>query len=172
MPINQNQVYFPGAIVDLLVSELQTIDPSTEDPPYEGIRVVRRPIRITDYTRTVSVIPALWTPDNDSLEMQGGIHEPTLQRYTIAIETLVIDADEERGLNLHSLLAALVRQKLYRSSALRAALPMLAIPMNGYMEKLSRWGVANQYFQGDRVNNGFTFLGTLETWFETETHKL
>lgn len=164
-------VCFPNNVVDLLATQLANIEMPLPDEMEDRIRVEKRPIRDTDYTQTISVIPALWVPDEDSLEMSGGPNEPTIQRYTIAIEALVVDMDEERGLATHALLSSLARLMLYRNLALRVSLPMLEVDLNGYREKLARWGISQQRFGNNQIGKNFVFLSTVDFWFETVIQK-
>lgn len=162
---------FPNNVVDMIASQLETLEMPLPADINDRIRVVKRPVRDTDYTQTISVIPALWVPDMDSLEMSGGVNEPTIQSYTIAIEALVVDMDVERGLATHALLSSMVRLMLYRNLALRVGLPLLEVDLNGYREKFARWGISQQRFGNNQIGKNFVFLSTVDLWFETNVVK-
>lgn len=164
-------VCFPNNVVDMLATQLEDIELPLPSEMEKRVRIEKRPIRNTDYTQTVSIIPALWMPDMDSMEMQGSRSEPTIQRYTILVEALVVDLDEERGLATHALLSSIVRLKLYRSIPIRVALPLLEVDLEGYRERLMRWGIHQQRFANNQLEKNFVFLSTLEFWFETNVEK-
>lgn len=164
-------VCFPNNVVDLVATQLANIEMPLPPEVENQIRVVKRPVRDTDYTQTISVIPSLWVPNMDSLEMAGGKNEPTIQQYTVAVEALVVDMDEERGIATHALLSSMVRLMLYRSLALRVALPMLEVDLSGYREKLTRWGISQQRFGNNQIGKNFVFLSTVDFWFETDIEK-
>lgn len=164
-------VCFPNNVVDMLATQLANIEMPIPDEEENRVRVVKRPIRSTDYTQTLSVFPALWVPDENSFEMAGGRSEPTIQRYTVAIEALVVDMDEERGLATHALLSSLARLMLYRNTALRVGLPLLEVDLSGYREKLARWGISQQRFANNLIEKDFVFLSTVDFWFETDIEK-
>lgn len=164
-------VCFPNNVVDMLATQLKNIEMPLPTNVENRVRVHKRPIRETDYTQSISVIPSLWVPDEDSFEMAGDKNEPTIQRYTIAIEALVVDMDEERGLATHALLSSLVRLMLYRNPAIRVGLPMLEVDLSGYREKLARWGISQQRFANNQIGKNFVFLSTVDFWFETDIEK-
>lgn len=165
-------VCFPNNVVDMIATQLENIELPVPAEAENRVRVCKRPIRDNDYTQTVSVYANLWSPDMDSLEMQGGPIEPTIQRYTVDIEALVVDMDDERGLATHALLSTMVRLMLYRSEPLRVALPMLEVNLGGYREKFSRWGISQQRYQNNKIGSNFVFLSTVDLWFETNVNKI
>lgn len=170
MAIDQGIVCFPNNIVEMLTDSLRSIDPETEDGRNDGLRVLRRPIHPTDQTETVAVFPTTWNPVVDSFEL--GNREPTLQRYSVTVEAMVTDVEEERGIAAHSLLSALVRHKLYRDPALKVALPMLSVNLGSYSEKLHNWGINQQRFQNNKFGGVFYYLSTMDLWFETDINAI
>src|SRR5690348_7078948 len=105
-------------IANVLALALEDIDPD--------VKVYRRPLRTTDESQAISVVPVNWEPIvPDSLEL--GRREPTLQRYTIAIQAMIRDMEEMTGIARHSVLSARVRHMLYRDNDLRLALPTVGV---------------------------------------------
>jgi len=162
------QACFPNNVIALLGFCAREIDRGTDDDPVagDGIRIVYRTVRTTDRTETLSITAGHWTPEEDSKELGGA--EPTLQRYTVNVESLVVDMDEERGIQTHSYLSTLVRHLLYRDPALQAAMPALSVTVGGYTESLKRWGINQQAFLNNKVGQSFVFLSSVELWFETD----
>lgn len=164
--IETDALCFPNNVVDFLCAALQNIDPDT--------KIVKRPIKDTDSSQTISVLPVAWSPVQESMEMLGRRNEPTLQRYSILVESFIADMDEARGIRKHSLLSALVRHTLYRSPGLHVGLPMLKVEFQNSsgptMESVSRWGVVSQNYMNNRVptTGKFLFLSSTELFVETE----
>src|SRR3546814_47574 len=107
--IDSSTIVFPGNAVDLIATRSQSLD--------ADLVVVKRPLRETDPVQCVGVYGSLWHPDEESLEMRGGpenLREPSISRYLIAVQAMVKDMDEERGLATHSILSKMVRAMLYR----------------------------------------------------------
>lgn len=173
--LNPDKVHFPMNIVNLLAEAVKDIDPDIglpNDPNYiEGLRVFKRPLDITDGTESVGVFPSDWKPDFSSKEMGFGKSpvEPTIQRYTVILQGLVIDADEAHGIAVHSLLASELRNVLYRDEALRVVLPQLSVSygIGGPTEVLKRWDVDNQTFLSNEHRGQFAFLSTVEIRLDT-----
>lgn len=162
---------FPNNVVEIVALGAQLID----DDPNTGIEVFKRPLRPTDPTQCVGVYGSLWTPQDDSIEMKGlpfaspGPEEPTIQRYTLAIQGMVKDAEEDRGLFTHSVLAKLLRSMLYRDADVRVALSTLSVTMDGSSERTSRWGLGQARYLNNEIQGSWIYLSTLEFWLETET---
>lgn len=157
---------FPNNVVDFLSIALQSIDGDS--------KIKKRPIKETDDSQTLAVYPVAWQPVNDSMEMVGHRREPTLQRYTVMVQSFIADLDEERGIRKHSLLSARVRHTLYRSPAVDVNLPKLKVEFPSTSgpveERVSRWGVASQDYMNNQVPSSgkFLFLSTTELFIETE----
>lgn len=166
--IDQTRICFPDNVVEILAENLKAIDPESSPGEDDGVRIVRRPVRNTDLTETISVIPGTWEAQQETLEILGGRSEPTVQRYTVVVESLIVDMDEERGIRTNSLFSAMVRHMLYRDPAIRIALPLLSVSLNGYTESLKRWGLSQQRFMNNEVGSNFIFLSAVELWFETD----
>jgi len=156
---------FPHNVVDLLVTRFELIDTDLAEA------VFARPLRPSDPVQAIGVNAVLWTPEQESLEMRG-MHnmEASLNRYLITVQGFIKDMDEERGLNVHSTLARLLRSILYNDAPLREALVSLtAIPSIGKVEAPQRWGVRQQRFFSNELDATWLYLSVLEFWLETET---
>lgn len=163
--ITDATVVFPNNVVNILATHIQTLD--------ADLAIVRRPPRTADPNQTVGVVAMQWTPREDSYELRGppgvGRSEPTLGRYTVAVQAFVRDADEERGLAVHSVLSKMIRAMLYRDEDLRIDFAALSVQMNGSTERFQRWGVTTQRFMSRELTGAFLYLSTIECFFETET---
>lgn len=168
--------HFPYNVINALAVGLKFIDPDIGQPGdsnyVEGIRVFKRPLQISDDTEAIGLFPLTWEPDEKSYEMMGRRSEPTLQNYSIGIQGMIIDSDEERGIALHSVLSSRIRHQLQRDSALGQALPQLKVtlaPSSGNTtEKLAQWRVNRQQFLNSELSGRFIFLSTLELGITTE----
>lgn len=171
MALDQTTVCFPANIVNLLAAGLQFIDPHTDPDKKDGVRIYKRPLMTTDASESIGVIATNWGPVISSMEMRGGPFEPTLQRYTVAIQAMVKDAEEERAIAVHSLLSAKVRHMLYHDPALAVALPQLQVSFDTFagvtVEKLMKWNITSQNFMNHEVKGRFVYLSTLEVVAET-----
>jgi hypothetical protein len=87
----------------------------------------------------------------------------------LGLQAFVKDAEEERGLAVHSVLAARTRLVLYTNPQLQVIFSNLTATLEGgWVESLRRWGVATaRYFSGE-INGQLLYLSTLEFWIETE----
>lgn len=159
--IESNVSVFPNNVVNLICERMQVID--------DDLQIFKRPLRASDPVQSVGVFPNLWTPDEESYEMSGlSPAEPTLQQYTVSVQALVRDGDEQRGLAVHSILSTLARRVLYRDTTLRVALAGLSISGLGATETLKRWKVRGQRYFNNDIEGQFLYLSTLEFWMETE----
>lgn len=164
--ITAPEAVFPHNVVELVAIPLNAID--------SDIQCFKRPLRNSDPQQSIGIHSQLWTPDDGSLEMLGADNtapqRPTLQTYTYAIQAFVKDADEARGLAIHSTLATAVRGVLYMHGPLRVALGQLKVEYeNGQIEALKRWGVRTARFFSGEIESINLYLSTLEFWVETET---
>jgi hypothetical protein len=159
--ITADESVFPNNVVELLEISFQGIDPD--------LTVLKRPLRPSDPNQCIGVFPALWQPEEDSLEMgHSAPHEPTLAQYQIGIQAFVKDGDEIRGLAIHSILSKRVRGVLYRDQALRVALQSLYVSDGVSTESLRRWGVRTQRYMNNDIDGKFVYVSTLDYWIETE----
>lgn len=155
MPTN-----FPDNVVDEFIVSMNAMA--------EFEAVVRRPLRPNDPNFCAGVFAGEWTPDEQ--EIKGiGRNEPTVQRYTFSIQTMVKHASEEEGIEVHNRLARRVRIMLYRDSDLRVRLGQLVAEELGIIERMQRWGVENQAFISNQLpDSNFIYLAVTNGWFETE----
>lgn len=162
--ITADEAVFPNNVVKLMADRFAKLD--------QDLQVFKRPLRSDDPVQSIGVFGALWTPDNESFEMKGfnavSPQEPTLQRYSIAIQAFVKDMDEVRGLMAHSVLSKMVLAMIYRDEPLRVGLAGLATSMYGVTEKTRRWGVTTQRYLNNELNSEWLYLSTVECWLETE----
>lgn len=153
---------FPQNVVSLLVTRFDLMD--------ADLFVIARPLNATDPNQSVGVTAAQWVPNEESIEMRGmGRNEPTLNKYLITVQAFIKDMDEERGLNVHSVLSRRVRSILYNDQPLRDALQSLSATLDGTVEAPRRWGVRQQRFFSNELDAIWLYLSNLEFWLETET---
>lgn len=169
MIITPNVICFPNNIVELLADGLQDIAPHSTPGADDGLRVVKRRARTTDSTYTLAIAPGVWIPEEASYEL--GRVEPTEQGYTVTVEALIVDSDEERGIEAHSSLSFAVRHMLYRDEALMEALTELEVSVGGYTEKLKAWGLTQQLFMNNDDKSTFMFLSRVDLWYKTTVEK-
>lgn len=166
--ITADQPVFPNNAVDLMAARFNLLDPAGD------LQVFRRPLRDSDPLQSVGVFGTLWVPNEESMEIIGrpepGPSEPTLQRYSIAIQAFIKDADEERGLATHSVLSKMILAMLYRDQPLRVGLSALTASVLGVSERAKRWGVTTQRFLNNELNAEWLYLSTVECWLETEMY--
>lgn len=155
---------FPQNVVELLVDRYSLLDAD-----FAGA-VFARPLNPTDPVQAIGVVATQWTPNQETLEMRGiGKMEPSLNQYLVTVQAYIKDMDEERGLNVHSVLSRRVRSILYNDVVLREALIALSATLDGKVEKIRRWGVRQQRFVSNELDSVWLYLSILEFWFETET---
>jgi hypothetical protein len=165
---------FPNNVVKWIAVAMQTIDPGSPGNP--GVSVFKRPLRNTDPQQSIGVFGQLWMPDQDSLETQAlgfpAPQQPTIQRYQLGVQAFVKDAEEARGLAVHSVLSQRVRSVLYTNPDLQVVFSQLQANLGeGWVEAMRRWGITvARYFSGD-VNGNNLYLTTTELWIETETRR-
>jgi hypothetical protein len=95
---------------------------------------------------------------------------PTLSTYLFNLQAFIKDSQEERGLNVHSVLASRVRMVLYTNPDLQVIFAALSADLgNGLTERMSKWGVGNTRYYSNEIEGSFLFLSTLEFWVQTET---
>lgn len=170
--IEVDDAVFPNNIVKYVASAQST---GLEDVSVtDRVKVFQRPLRNTDPVQSVGVTANSSAGDPESIEMQGFEHPapqmPTLQTYLFSLQAFVKDSVEERGLNVHSVLASRARMVLYTDPNLQVIFAALQADLgNGLTEKMSRWGVGTTRFYSNEIQGQFLFLSTLEFWVQTET---
>lgn len=152
---------FPNNVVKCLMIVLPAVD--------EDCVVIPRPLRPSDPNMSIGVYASLWTPNEESLEI-GHVApgEPSLGRYRLGIQTLIKDADAERGLASSSIFANRIRRVVYRNGPLRVALASLQVQDGDFRESFRRWGVASQQYMSNEIEKTFVTVSVLDLWIETE----
>ncbi len=166
MALEADPTIFPNNIVNLVAEHA----PLLGDPG--EINVFKRPLRSSDPVKSVGVNATLWTPDANSYEMgrgRPGYGGPTLQRYTVQVQGLILDMDEVRGLATHAMLAKLLREMLVRDTTFHLSWAALAATGDGTTERVKRRWIPNQEYYSNDVNGSFIYLTTLDFITETET---
>lgn len=86
----------------------------------------------------------------------------------IQLEALIRHTDEEQASALHNLSAKTLRVMLYRDPALRTRLLSLSETNLGVVERVQRYGIQQQRFAANQVDNEFVFFSVIDLWVETE----
>lgn len=131
------------------------------------LTVVRRPLRPTDPTQAVGVFASTFQPNETTIEIQS--LQPTLNRYSLIIQSLVKEYDEESGISVHSILSARLRSMFYRDVPLHVGLTALSVTVNNSVERMQRRGITTQRYLSNEVQGVFMYTSWIETWLETET---
>lgn len=165
------QMHFPFNVMFKLEEALQELAPHTDPVRKDGVRIYRRPLNGHDDGDSIGIIPVMLQPDPESVEMgqRTKATVATFQRYPIEIQTLVIDPDEIEGIASHGYMAALVKQTLEYSEILNDDLPGMATNLNGSIEAVHAWGVADQtYFSEGGGGSYFSFMSRTSFYVDTE----
>lgn len=159
--ITENVDQFPNNAVDLIATRAQMID--------SDLFVIQRPIRPTDPNQSIGVLGSNWVPDEESKEMLGmSPMQPPISRYQITVQAVIRDTDQVRGLNVHGVLARMLRSMIYTDQPLRVALSSLSSTLGLMTESTQRWGVTQQRFFANEIRGDWLYMSILELWLETE----
>jgi hypothetical protein len=162
--IDASSPVFPNNVVDLIATRAQALD--------ADLQILKRPLRASDPIQCVGVFGMLWTPNEDSIEFRGtpgsGPGLPTISRYTITVQGLIKDTDDERGLYVHSVLAKMLRSMLYRDTALRVGFAALSVTDLTGTESTSQWGLGTTRYYSNEIKGTWLYLSVLDFWLETE----
>jgi hypothetical protein len=150
-------------LVDFPENVVSELEISLSDIQQVG-NVFRRPLKPTDPSNSIGIYATLWMPQ----EYQIGQYDPAVTRYSIVVQSFVKNGSEEEGIAQHSRLAKRIKIMLYRDDALRLRLAGLSTTEGGVTERTLRWGVQNQRYLSNEIQNTFLFLATTEMWIETE----
>lgn len=155
---------FPNNVASLIATRFTILD--------DDLVIIQRPLRASDPNETVGIFPTTWGTDEDSYELKGRQlgTEPTIGRYLVLIQGFVKDADQQRGLVRHSILAKMIRAMLYRDTTLAVQLQALSVDLLGTIEQFQRWGIRRQSYLSNDVQGQWLYLSTTEMWFETSTN--
>lgn len=124
-----------------------------------------RQLVATDPNYALGVALKMWRP-LDSPNM--GSWEPTIARYTFAIQTLVKDPVRVTGDAISREFSREVRNMLLRSETLRNALANLRDDVDP-VERAIRFSVERQEFDDSPISSGFIFLSQTEFCLDTDT---
>lgn len=165
MTILADSAEFPANAIALITTAVQGLD--------ADLFVAPRPLRETDPVQSVGIYASSWLPQEDSFEMRGlpeGPRIPTLSTYTIGIQALIRDMDDQRGLVVHATLSKMVRRLLYRDNNLRVGLRSLQVTsVDGSIERTQRFGIRGVRYASNELQGSWLYLSTIETFLETET---
>lgn len=150
--------FFPYNVVHVLERFLAEIDPD--------IVFYRRRLTEVDPDGTIGIIPVGW----NGLLQEIGRNEPSLQTYTLYVQSLIVDPDEARGIASHSYFAKRVREMLVRSEPLKVGLQSLTTtdPATGVIESFASVKTGDQIFHEAEADGNFRYLATLELRLETQ----
>ena len=168
--LSEDESVFPSNVIKWVSLAMAGIDPD--------IQIFRRPLRNSDPAQSIGVFAQMWTPDDESIEMQGldetAVRQPTLQDYAFGIQAFVKDTSEERGLSTHAALSQRVRSVLYTDANLQLVLGQLSADLPGgeMRESLRRWGVRTARYISGEIDSQMLYLSTLEFWIQTETRRI
>lgn len=166
------QNVFPVNIMDLYQERLLVSDP--------GLSVKKRRLYVKDASPSVGLYCEQWSPDRTSAEIKGasllGQHDATVNRYTVVVQGMVLDTNEESGLRKHYVLANYLRSTLAYDEPLAVALTqMKALVADDTIESLQRWAVIDQRFLSADLGAGGTkkwaYMSVLRINIETETRR-
>lgn len=155
---------FPASVITLVAARAgQVIDPGSTT-------VQTRPVDSMAAGQVIAVIPVGWDPvDGPEMGQHMNPHEQAIQSYTIMIQALAQDYDQESGLNRLSLLSRRVRNMLNRDQVLRRAMEQLECTEDGVRENFQGLRVINQRFLVTEADgDGSLFLSVTECRLTTQ----
>jgi len=152
--------FFPYNALEIIQNLLTDID--------GDMTFVQRRILNGDPDQTIGVAPVDWSPLGSEIGRTG----PTLQRYTIYVQSLIVDPDSERGLRMHSYLAKRVREMLARLTTLQVGLRQLnVVDEYGVGEKTVDVHMGNQVFHTQEFDGNWNWLSTAELLLDTQIYR-
>jgi len=148
--------------VSMVAARLDLIDPD--------VMVFRRKLYNTDPAQAIGVAAENWSPNPQSYEMLGqGTSEPSINRYDVAVQCLIKDSDEQRGIAVSSKLSKMVRGILLADPPLRDSLRVLSSKLYGVTERTLKWSVPSQRYLSQELSGQFVYLSTIQVQLETES---
>lgn len=154
---------YPNCIINLIKLRI----PVAVDA---DVTVLMRPLRPSDPTQSIGLYPNTWSFEDDSFEMSPQMKNiPTLQDYAVFVQSFVKDADEERAINTHGVMADRIRSMLYKDALLQQGFSELTYSSGGKTEKAMRWGLRAQRFMSNEVSGSFLQSSITEFWLQTAT---
>ncbi len=165
--IKPDNVEFPNNCIALIAARIKGYCDPNPLPGEPQLEVFQRPLRTSDPTQSVGVFPSIKRPDNNSFEFSSV--EPTRKRYTIILQTVVQDSDQESCISVHSILSNRLWRMFYRDSPLNAGLTALSVVTNNSRERIQRRGIELQRYLSNEIDGSFIETSWIECWIETET---
>ncbi|ADD80803.1 gp017 [Rhodococcus phage ReqiDocB7] len=166
MAIEGNEVMFPNNVVNVTAARIEdTFD-------LDGY-VVRRPLTTLDPDESIGVVAATWVPTGKpEMGQRENPFENFSQGYSVMIQALIVDGDEERAIARHSILSTRVRRMLYRDPVLLGTFldrdAGLKVIADGVTETISKLEVRSQRFLVHKEEGSSRYLSILEFYFETQ----
>lgn len=167
MPINFNQEVFPINFINKFYTRLDALD--------NNLHVFKRRVTTKDPALSIGIFGDDFRPVQASREMMGMFpHEPVLSQYSVTIQGLVIDVDEERGLSRHYVLSNAIRATLAYDEQLRLHLSLgVTDSTNKYREELRKWSIGTQEYLGAELgSSNWAFMSVTSINLETETRRV
>lgn len=166
--LDASQLCFPNNIVDVMAARLKQkfddIDPSGDTI------VIKRPVTTMDADQTIAVVPVDWKPGGlPEMGRKPNQFENSVQSYTIMVQALINDMNEDQAIRRHSLFSTLVRRMLYRDTILLSALTQLQVVADGVTEATTQFGIRSQQYLVTQKDSSFQYLSVIEFWLDTQT---
>lgn len=165
--IEPSTTEFPNNVIAVLAARIPGFVDPTGTGSEQDVTVLLRPLRPADPMQCVGVFPS--TKIGDPTTAETGSREPTLKRYTVVLQSMVHDTEEEKCISVHSILAQRLWRMLYADTVLEAGLTSLSVVANNTIERFQRCGVAQQRYLSNEVTGVFIQTSWIEFWFDTET---
>jgi hypothetical protein len=164
--IPEGDIEFPNNVIELLHFRIPSFVDGAS-PVDTRVQAFKRPLRQTDPQQCVGVFPAMKRPDPRSFEI--GFKAPTLNRYSVIMQSMVKSTNEAEAISIHSILANRLTRMFHHDLVLDAGLTALVINVDNIRERLQRRGIELQRYLDNQVEGTFVRTSWVECWFETET---
>lgn len=164
--ITAGNIEFPNNVIELLAVRIPSFVDGASAPA-DRVKVEKRPLRQTDAAQVVGVFPALKRPDTRTSEI--GFSAPTINRYSIVMQSMVKSTNELEAISISSILANRLTRMFHHDSALHVGLTALVVDMDNVRERLQRRGIELQRYLDNQVEGTFVRTSWVECWFDTET---
>lgn len=161
---------FPSNFISSFADRIKSID--------SRVHVKTRRLKMTDPSISLGLFGESWAPDSKSHEIMGsgfpGLHEPSINIYTVIAQGLVIDTEEERGLGNHYALANFVRTTLGYNEQLGVSLSQAtSVITDKHHESLRRWFTRDQkYYTADMGSSKWAYMSVMKINLETEIRRV
>lgn len=162
MTIVAGDTEFPNNVIALIEMRI----PDAVDP---DLQIFLRPLRPSDPSQCVGIFPSTKTPDIATQEIGRVPGGPTVKRYSLIMQSVVIDTDEEAAISVHSILANRLWRLWYDDIPLHEGLTALAVTVDNTTERMQRRGINLQRYLSNEIQGSFIQTNWIEFWFETET---